>query len=318
MKSPLPIKLYRSTFLVFLAFSSLNVSCTGDSDDAAAAATTVSGDGAAATFPPGTLALGTTATVGKVDVPSEFASLTDAPDASLAIEVKGVKDGKAVTTELATPFTLQIDLTVVPAAALDEQAKTEANLCVVAKSSAGVLYVWRKSNLTYASSKVTVSTKYFGIFQVRYCGDLGLEAYTTVEAATETTTPAGETSTSTLGSTEKVPVCDMSTATGMCIEYPLSFASGTISESLSSACMKGQGTFTASATCPTAKLVGICTIAQTSSNVEITYKYFYYSPSTEATGLEQCKEDKADSPAKDGETKVYSFTKADGTKTVLD
>ena len=311
-------KLYRAAIVAALGFSSLNQSCTGSDDSSAAAPYTVSGDGAAATFAPGVLAVGVTATVKKVDVPSEFAALTEAPDASVAIEVKGVKDDKAITEALSSPFTLQIDLSVVPVAALAEQAKTEVNLCVVAKSSGEVLFVWRKGNLTYANSKVSFESKNFGVFQIRYCGALDLEAYTEVKKET-TTTPdtTTETSTSALGSTVPVPVCDMSAANGLCVEYPSSFGTGQVATSVEAACKQGSGTFTVSSTCKTTGLVGNCTITQTGSGFEVISKYFYYSPLTAETGLDNCTEDKADSPAKDGETKVWVFTKADGTKTTL-
>ncbi|HYX33923.1 MAG TPA: hypothetical protein VE954_12475 [Oligoflexus sp.] len=186
---------------------------------------------------------------------------------------------------------------------LIEQDKTSANLCIVAKSSGAVLFVWRNGAFTYAGGKVALT----------------LEGFAEIKAETKTETST-TTDASTLGSDSAVPICDMSkAAASMCVEYPLSFGTGQVATSVETSCKNGSGMFATSSNCGTTGAIGTCTITQTSENVSISYKYFYYGPTfPAAAALTNCQEDKTESPAEDGETKVWVFTKADGTKVTID
>jgi hypothetical protein len=128
-------------------------------------------------IPVGALEVGAKVSIEQVADPADFSSLyAAAPKASAAIQLAAQKaDGTALD---AASGQLQLALSYDPALALAAVEKTAANLCVLAQTKEKK-YLWRSSQLLNNDSKKTVNiyTKYFGVYQVVYCGTAALEGF---------------------------------------------------------------------------------------------------------------------------------------------
>ncbi len=131
--------------------------------------------GATVTVPAGAMAEGSTIAAAPATAPAEFATAAEVSVASGALSVTATDKAGAATPQALLPLTLAIDLTVA-ALALGAVEKIPTNLCVFAKSTAGELLVWRNAALAVdATGKSgTLASKWFGTFQLYYCGTVAV------------------------------------------------------------------------------------------------------------------------------------------------
>lgn len=130
--------------------------------------------GSSVTLPPGAVAAGTDLVVSEVAAPLEFAATTGA---STPIEILATAAGGAVIDRVSTPATVAV--TIDGAALALAAAPTDDNLCMLLKTRANGLFVWRRADLTIdvSARKAVVSTLFFGTFQVAYCGSDALAGF---------------------------------------------------------------------------------------------------------------------------------------------
>ena len=157
-------------------------------------------DGSSVAIAAGTVAAGTQVTVQKAAAPAEFAAAGST--ASSPVQVSATNADGTPASQVATPMTVNLAVSSSPSLTLAAAAVAD-NLCVLLKvSSNGSLYVWRRSALTYDANShlAKISTRFFGTFQVVYCGsdtlagfaDASLQGATgESKLAVALTTPAG-------------------------------------------------------------------------------------------------------------------------------
>ena len=138
-----------------------------------------SATGTEVSVPDGALSSGTELSLDRVEQPSEFAGVaSDSGDgdgtfatASSAVNITGTKDGSDVSPS--SPMTLSIpysgtNLTL----NLAGVSKSSTNLCVILKTKADKLFVFRNKLLSIdtTAKKVKFKSLFFGIYQVIFCG----------------------------------------------------------------------------------------------------------------------------------------------------
>jgi hypothetical protein len=260
----------------------------------------------------GVLPPGATATVLAVEPPAEFAADTVGEGVSKAYDFRAIDAAGAPIEEALKPFELGIDLSTALHEGEDHADGT--GLCIVMKNKGG-LFVWRAGGFTATAAKVTLSTNFFGVYQVVDCGDKPLKDFV-LQAGEE---PAGEDAAGEGGALS----CDFGEEASICIDYPAAFAGTDQEAKTKSACEESSAVFRTEP-CTAESRVGKCAVTTTISSddaeISLTTATSYYEAVHSAEqALADCQKQADDSDSEDeGTTYTHVFTDAEGTETTLE
>lgn len=137
-----------------------------------------SASGTEVTLPADAVAAGTSVSLAQSTAPNEFSSLPYSA-ASVPISLSGKDSSGAAVSKLLHPMTMTLSISSSALALAVE--KTNANICVVAKTVATDRFVWRNSKLTIASGKVRFTSMYMGTYQLIYCGSESVSGFADAE-----------------------------------------------------------------------------------------------------------------------------------------